>query len=119
MAISSDPGTDDEPSVTPEDNIDRPIPSVFEVSGVFPNPARPSATIHYAVPMDSRVTVEIYNIQGRKVATLLDEVVPAGYHTIAWDGRTDAGGPVATGVYFCRVQCCEGQEITQKMIKIE
>jgi hypothetical protein len=113
------PGPVDEPSITPSDNIDRQIPDVFEVKGAFPNPANPSATIHFAVPMDSRVTVEIYDVQGRRVVTLLDQTVPAGYHSIAWDGKTASGQGAATGMYFCRVQCCEGQEITEKMIKIQ
>jgi hypothetical protein len=119
MPDASNPGTGDEPLVTPEDNIDRQVPTMFEVSGAFPNPAKPSATIHYAVPVDGRVTVEIFDIQGRRVTTLLDEWVPAGYHSIAWNGRSASGQAVATGVYFCRVQCCEGLEITEKMIKIE
>jgi hypothetical protein len=114
-----DPGPVDEPSVTPQDSVDEPVPTMFEVTGTFPNPAKPSATIHYAVPVAGRVTVEIYDIQGRKVVTLLDQEVPAGYHTVAWNGKTASGEAVGTGVYFCRVQCCEGLEITEKMIKIE
>jgi hypothetical protein len=114
-----DPGPVDEPTITPSDNLDKDTPEFFEVKGAFPNPANPSATIHFAVPMDSRVSVEIYDVQGRRVVTLLDEHVSAGYHSIAWDGKTASGMGAATGVYFCRVQCCEGQEITEKMIKLQ
>jgi hypothetical protein len=117
--MQSDPGPGDEPEVTPSDGIEKLVPTVFEVKGAYPNPANPTATISYAVPVDSRVTVEIFDIQGRKVTTLLDEFVPAGYHNIVWNGRAASGKAVATGVYFCRVQCCEGLEITEKMIKIK
>jgi len=89
------------------------VPREFSVRG-FPNPAGTSASIRYALPMDSRVTVEILDVQGRVVETLLDQQMPGGSHTVAWEGQ---GAPA--GVYFCRVQCCDGQETVTKVIKVQ
>jgi hypothetical protein len=89
------------------------VPREFSVRGV-PNPAGTSASIRYALPMDSKVTVEILDIQGRLVTKLVDQHMPAGSHTVAWDGD---GSPA--GVYFCKVQCCDGKETVSKVIKVQ
>jgi hypothetical protein len=88
-------------------------PREFSVMGV-PNPAGTSASIRYAIPMESRVTVEILDVQGRLVSKLLDQQMPAGSHTVAWSGD---GAPA--GVYFCKVQCCDGKETISKVIKVQ
>jgi hypothetical protein len=108
-----------EPVIRPETNPSIPLPTRFEVSGTYPNPAGPSATINYALPMDTKVSIEIFDVQGKKIATLIDGPIPAGYHSVVWNGADSDGKVVASGVYFCRVQCCEGQEIMKKMIKLE
>ena len=89
------------------------VPREFSVRGV-PNPAGASASIRYAVPMDSKVTVEILDIRGRLVSKLVDQHMPAGSHTVAWEGD---GAPA--GVYLCRIQCCDGKETVSKVIKVE
>jgi hypothetical protein len=85
----------------------------FSVRGV-PNPAGTSAAIRYAIPMESRVTVEILDVQGRVVTKLLDQHMPAGSHTVAWNGDS-----APAGVYFCKVQCCDGKETISKVIKVQ
>jgi hypothetical protein len=107
----------DEPIVRPQEKPEILIPDRFSVSG-YPNPAGPSATIHYALPVDSKVTVEVFDVQGRSVITLVDQFVPAGYHSVVWNGRDSKGKIAASGVYFCRVQCCDGEEILKKVIKV-
>jgi hypothetical protein len=89
----------------------------FQVSG-SPNPAGGSVTIKYVVPFDSRVTVEIFDAQGRCVIPLVDRKMPAGLHTVAWHGTDLMGNEAVPGVYFCRVQCCEGSQIMSKVIKV-
>jgi hypothetical protein len=81
-----------------------PVPKEFAVRQSYPNPFNPSATIVYALPTDGRVTIEVYDIVGRKVATLLDEQKQAGFHSVVWFGQGDQGKPASSGVYFCRVQ---------------
>jgi hypothetical protein len=93
------------------------VPEEFSVSG-YPNPASPSAMIHYALPVASKVTVEILDVQGRSVATLIDRHMPAGTHSLVWNGKDASGRDAASGVYFCRVQCCDGEETMTKVIKV-
>jgi hypothetical protein len=93
------------------------LPERFSVEG-YPNPANPSVTIAYALPMESQVKVDIFDVEGRSVATLVDGQMPAGRHSVVWDGRDHTGANAAGGVYFCRVQCCDGQETLNKVIKV-
>jgi hypothetical protein len=81
-----------------------PLPREFAVSQSYPNPFNPMATITYALPTEGKVTIEIYDIVGRKVVTLLDATEQAGYHSVVWYGEDTTGNSVASGVYFCRVQ---------------
>jgi hypothetical protein len=69
-----------------------------------PNPFRSSTTISYAVPERGKVSVRVYDIRGRSVRTLVDEVQAARFHTAIWDGRDDGGRAVDSGVYFIRLQ---------------
>jgi flagellar hook assembly protein FlgD len=64
------------------------------------------------------VKVDIFDVEGRSVATLVDGQMPAGRHSVVWDGRDHTGANAAGGVYFCRVQCCDGQETLNKVIKV-
>jgi hypothetical protein len=92
-----------------------PSPKKFAVGQSYPNPFNPSATISFALPSDGRVFIEVYDIVGRKVITLLDGQKSAGYHSVSWYGKDSYGRPVASGVYFCRVQY-EDEADVQKMI---
>jgi hypothetical protein len=71
--------------------------------GTEPNPFRDAAVIRYASPSESLVSLEIYDLSGRLVRSLLDDEVPPGYHSVIWDGRDDAGAEVGSGVYFARL----------------
>jgi len=94
------------------------LPKKFAVSQSYPNPFNPMATINYALPTDGQVTIEIYDIVGRKVITLLDVTEPAGYHSVTWYGKDSAGTLVASGVYFCRVQFGNKADV-KKMILLK
>lgn len=82
------------------------LPRVFEnaLYQNFPNPFNPLTTIRYSVAKESSVEVVIYNVQGRKVRTLLKKNKSAGEYRVVWDGKNDRGQQVATGVYFCRLK---------------
>jgi hypothetical protein len=95
-----------------------PIPTRFAVGQSYPNPFNPSAKISFALPSDGRVLIEVYNIVGRKVITLIDGHKQAGYHSVRWFGKDIQGRPVASGVYFCRVQFGEDADV-QKMILLK
>jgi hypothetical protein len=67
--------------------------------GSFPNPFNPVTTISFALPEPSHVTLEIYNSLGAKVATLADEELSSGTHSVVWNAND-----YATGMYFCRIK---------------
>jgi hypothetical protein len=69
----------------------------------YPNPFNPLTTIRYSISEPGHLRLEICGVRGRLVRSLLDGAVPAGTHTIQWDGRSDSGQTVASGVYFYRL----------------
>ncbi len=88
------------------------LPTQFALENNYPNPFNPTTTIKYQLPADVRVNVTIYNIQGQVVRTLVSEDQKAGYYTIQWDGRSEAGTSVATGIYIYRINA--GSFVTAK-----
>lgn len=62
-----------------------------------------SGPLAFNMPEGGEVTIDVFTVQGRKVRTLLSSYVGAGEHTFSWDGRTDAGGRAASGIYFYRL----------------
>ena len=65
-----------------------------------PNPFNPSTTIRYTIPVASRVTLYVYSAVGQLVRKLVDQRFSAGARDVTWDGKNDAGNPVASGVYI-------------------
>jgi hypothetical protein len=83
-----------------------------------PNPFSTSTTIAFSMASPGRVSLEIYNVEGRLVRTLVDGYVEAGPHTIAWDGTDSSGSRVARGIYFCHMKS-EGFSSTNKLVVIQ
>jgi hypothetical protein len=88
------------------------IPSKFILYQNYPNPFNPSTTIRYAIPQTSFVSIKIYDILGRQVATLVDEEKPAGSYEVEFSavGGSASGGDaknLSSGVYFYKVQAGE------------
>jgi flagellar hook assembly protein FlgD len=81
-----------------------------------PNPFNPATTIRFALPRDSDVNLRVFDLRGRLVRTLVDEVRPAGEHAVLWDGRTAGGGAAASGVYLYRLQA--GNEVRQRRMTL-
>ena len=75
----------------------------------YPNPFASSSTIRFSLTTASDVSVEIYDLTNRKIATLQQKYYSAGIHELVWDGRDSFGNDVSAGRYFCRVQA--GQEV--------
>lgn len=69
----------------------------------YPNPFNPGTTISYNIPTAGRVTLLVYDIQGRVVISLVDRHQPAGYHQTVWDGKDSSGRNVPAGVYIARL----------------
>jgi len=86
------------------------LPEGFALSQNYPNPFNPTTRIDYSLPSAQHVTLEIYNVQGQKVRTLVNETVGAGDHSVEWDATTDAGVQVASGVYLYRLTAGDHSE---------
>jgi hypothetical protein len=82
-------------------------PSAFALDGNYPNPFRAQTTIAFDLPEQTDVTLTVYDVMGRKVATLVDRSMPAGPHAVAWNGHSDQGSKLASGVYFYRLRAGE------------
>ena len=81
-----------------------PIAVGFRLNGPFPNPFNPSTVISYELPYDLNIEINIFNLLGRKVRSLLNETRPAGQGSTIWDGKTENGHLASGGVYFISVQ---------------
>jgi hypothetical protein len=79
----------------------------------YPNPFNPTTTISYYIEQDAQVKVTIYNMLGQQVVTLVDEFGQAGDHTVIWNGRSESGAPVASGVYFLKIAALDETSVTK------
>jgi hypothetical protein len=79
------------------------IPDQFALHQNYPNPFNPITTIRYDVPEAARVTIEVYNLLGMRVRTLVSDDHQAGYHTVRWNGLNERGVAVASGMYIYRI----------------
>ncbi|MBA4313513.1 MAG: hypothetical protein C0417_12890 [Chlorobiaceae bacterium] len=80
-----------------------PIPDKFALQQNYPNPFNPVTKIVYGLPVESRVRLKIYDILGREVITLVDEIQQPGYRTVEWVPSNYSGVNVASGIYFYRI----------------
>ena len=83
------------------------LPREFALVSSYPNPFNPSTTIVFDVPAAAPVTIEVYDVLGVLVRSLVDRVMEHGRHEIVWDGTNDAGRVVSTGQYFCKMKAGE------------
>ncbi len=79
------------------------MPPVVTVTGAHPNPFNPSTTLSFSMAEAGRARVEIFSLDGRLVRTLLDGHREAGSFELRWSGETDAGLPVSSGAFVCRI----------------
>ncbi|MEW5701765.1 MAG: T9SS type A sorting domain-containing protein [Candidatus Zixiibacteriota bacterium] len=80
------------------------VPTTYALDQNYPNPFNAGTVVRFALPHDSKVRLEVFNVLGRKVRTLLNEFRPLGVYAVDWDGTDDRGKPLSTGVYFYRIQ---------------
>jgi hypothetical protein len=90
------------------------VPSTLRLAKNYPNPFNPGTTIEFDLPESSPVVVSVYDITGKKIATLVNNTLSAGTHQTHWSGRNDAGAHVGSGMYFYRLQAL-GQSRVGKM----
>ena len=88
-------------STAAEEEIEAAMVRLFQN---YPNPFQDRTTIAYAVEQPGPVRVTVYDLLGRRVRTLVEETQSPGAYEVGWDGRDDAGQPVASGTYFYRLR---------------
>ncbi len=80
------------------------LPAAYRLRPAAPNPFRDRTTIAFDLPSAGHVSLMVYDLLGRRVATLATEPLPAGTHVRRWDGKGDGGSLAPAGVYFCRLR---------------
>ena len=101
-------------NVSDDDRIE--LPLVTGLHGNYPNPFNPSTMIAFDVSVESIVSIDIFNIRGQKVKTLVNEMYSAGSHTIEWNGTDDYGRSVSSGVYFYSMRAGEYTEMRRMVL---
>ena len=96
----------------------QPMASAIILHPNYPNPFNPSTEIHFTLSTVSDVRLNVYDILGRRVATLIDENLEGGEHIIQWDGKGSDGQSLASGIYFYRLTAGEFVE-TKKMMLVK
>jgi hypothetical protein len=108
VAIFADPGglkdsTTWSFTITPVEGNEA-IPTDYALGQNYPNPFNPSTRISFSLPRETPVTLEVYNMLGVKIRTLMaGQTKSAGFYTISWDGKDDAGNVMSSGIYLYRV----------------
>ena len=96
-------------------NNDQPLPTTIQLSQNYPNPFNPTTNIDYSTSTGGMAKVEIYNLLGQKVETLLDSYVNSGNGTVNWDGSDEFGNEAASGIYFYKLEL-GNQKKVKKMV---
>ena len=93
-------------------------PLVSALSQNYPNPFNPTTTISFSLATRGHANLRVYNVSGQLVRTLSNETRHSGPHTVTWDGRDEAGSPVSSGVYFCKLVAGSFSQ-TKKMVLLK
>lgn len=80
------------------------VPIAFQLEQNYPNPFNPETTIQYQLGKRSPVVLEIYNMLGQKICTLVDDIQNTGQHTVKWDGLNASGEDVSSGIYIYQIK---------------
>ncbi len=86
--------------LTPVDDAPLALPSEFALKQNFPNPFNLGTRLQYLVPSPSHIRITVFDIRGRALGVLIDEIVAAGDHSMMWDGKDKTGKPAASGIYY-------------------
>ena len=94
------------------------LPASYELGQNYPNPFNPITSISYALPERTFVAIQIYDILGRQVATLVNDMQEAGYYTQIWDGTNFSNQPVSSGIYLYKLQTTNST-LARKMLLLK
>jgi hypothetical protein len=88
--------------------FESPVPEVVDLMQNYPNPFNFRTEIRYYLPKEMEVRLEIFDILGRSIITLVDQPQSAGLHSVSWDGKSAEGTLATSGIYFYRLTTGEG-----------
>jgi hypothetical protein len=94
------------------------VPETFALHANYPNPFNPTTTISYDLPEQALVTLDIYDILGKQIKTLVNQSQDVGYKIVVWDGTDNLGRQVSAGVYLYQIQAGEFTQ-TRKMLLLK
>ncbi|MFQ5648682.1 MAG: carboxypeptidase regulatory-like domain-containing protein [bacterium] len=95
------------------------VPERFDLLQNYPNPFNPTTAIKYHLPQSGEVTLKIFNLLGQQVRTLVNKPQQAGTYTVTWDGKSDLGRPVASGIYIYRIEAGDTFDMSKRMLLLK
>jgi len=95
------------------------LPTEFALAPAVPNPFNATTAIGFELPRNSEITLDIYDVSGRKVRMLANGEYDAGIYRAVWDGRSDFGAELPSGLYFYRLQTEAGFSQTRRMLLVK
>jgi len=107
------PSVEDPSSEDPLSNKDILLPSTFQLSNAYPNPFNPIASINYSLPQNAVVKLNVYDIQGRFIQTVINDFKVSGYYTAKWNASS-----YSSGVYLIRMDSGDFTQ-TQKVVLVK
>ncbi|MGY8765212.1 MAG: T9SS type A sorting domain-containing protein [Fidelibacterota bacterium] len=99
-------------------DINKDILSRYRLSDNYPNPFNPITIISYGLPVQTGVTITIYDMMGRQVKSLINGLQTPGYKTIQWNATNDKNHPVSAGLYLYTIQAGDYSQ-TKKMVLLK
>jgi hypothetical protein len=94
------------------------VPTGYELSANYPNPFNPTTTIHYSLPERAQVKLVVFNSLGQEVASLVNETKESGSYSVVWNGKSENGITVSSGIYFYRIDAGNFSS-THKMVLLK
>ena len=94
------------------------VPTEFSLMQNYPNPFNPSTKIRFDLPIDSFVSLIVYDINGRVINQLVDDYLKAGSHSVTWHGKRSNGLDLSSGLYFYKIETA-GYSKTFKMVFVK
>jgi len=88
----------------------------FMMHPYYPNPFNSSTKIRFYIPVNTRVNLDVYNILGQKIVSLISGELNNGLHSVQWNGVDNRGHEVASGIYFCRLDAGVGVRTTKMLL---
>jgi hypothetical protein len=89
------------------------LPTEYMLSSAYPNPFNPVTTLNFSLPKSQEVILQVYNLQGRVIETLVNSNMEAGYHSVIWDADNHS-----SGMYFVKMQAGSFLK-TQKLMLVK